>query len=101
VNSLPKTITRQRRGCALNPGPSAPESSMLTTRLPSHREQTKKRKFEIIVAAKPVIWNEQNLQLCNVKSELAWQLETASYSNLKQSYININTCQMLSRVFFV
>jgi len=33
VNSLPKTVTRQRRGCDLNPGPSAPESSMLTTRL--------------------------------------------------------------------
>ena len=37
VNSLPKTVTRQRRDCDLNPGPSAPESSTLTTRLPSHR----------------------------------------------------------------
>jgi len=36
VNSLPKTVTRQRRGCDLNPGPCAPESSKLTTRLPSH-----------------------------------------------------------------
>jgi len=44
------------------------------------------RKFKIIVAAKPVIWNEQNLQLCSVKAEIAWQLETASYSNLKQRY---------------
>jgi len=35
-NSLPKTVTRQRRGCDLNPGPSAPESSTLTTRLSSH-----------------------------------------------------------------
>ena len=35
VNSLRKTVTRQRRGCDLNPGPSAPESSTLTTRLPS------------------------------------------------------------------
>ena len=33
VNSLTKTVTRQRRGCE---GPSAPESSTLTTRLPSH-----------------------------------------------------------------
>ena len=33
VNSLPKTVTRQRRGCDLNPCPSAPESSALTTRL--------------------------------------------------------------------
>jgi len=36
MNSLPKTVTRQRSGCDLNPGPSAPESSTLTTRLPSH-----------------------------------------------------------------
>jgi len=36
VNSLPKTVTRQRRGCDLNPGHSAPGSSTLTTRLPSH-----------------------------------------------------------------
>jgi len=36
VNSLPKTVTRQRRGCDLNPGPTALESSMLTTWLPSH-----------------------------------------------------------------
>jgi len=36
VNSLPKTVTQQCRGCDLNPGPSVPESSMLTTRLPSH-----------------------------------------------------------------
>jgi len=30
VNSLPKTVTRQRRGCELNPGPSATESSTLS-----------------------------------------------------------------------
>jgi len=41
VNSLPKTVTRQRRDCDLNPGPSAPESSTLTTRLPSHRVDIK------------------------------------------------------------
>jgi len=33
VSSFPKTVTRQRRDCDLNPGPSMPES---TTRLPSH-----------------------------------------------------------------
>jgi len=36
VNSLPNTVTRQRRGCDVNPGLFAPESSTLTTRLPSH-----------------------------------------------------------------
>jgi len=34
VNSLPKTVTRQHRDCDFNPGPSAPESSTLNTRLP-------------------------------------------------------------------
>jgi len=38
VNSLPKTVTRQHRDCSLNLGPTAPESSTLTTRLPSHPE---------------------------------------------------------------
>jgi len=36
VSSLPKTVTRQRRGCNLNPGPSEPESNTLTTQLPIH-----------------------------------------------------------------
>ena len=40
VNILPKTVTRQRRDCDLNPGPSAPECSTLTTRLPSHTGAT-------------------------------------------------------------
>jgi len=35
VNSLSKTATRQRRGCDLNSGPTVPESSTLTTQLPS------------------------------------------------------------------
>ena len=43
VNSLPKSVTRQRRGGNLNPGPSAPESSTLITRLPSHLQQTAKQ----------------------------------------------------------
>ena len=30
MNSLPKTVTRQRHDCDLNPGPFAPESSTLT-----------------------------------------------------------------------
>ena len=36
MDSLPETVTRQRRDCDLNSGPSVPESSTLTTRLPSH-----------------------------------------------------------------
>jgi len=36
VNSLPKTVSRQRRGCDLSLGSTAPQSSTLTTRLPNH-----------------------------------------------------------------
>ena len=36
MNSLLKTVTQQHCDCDLNPGPSAPESSTLTTQLPSH-----------------------------------------------------------------
>jgi len=36
VNSLPKTVTRQLRDFYMNPGPSAPESSTLSTQLPNH-----------------------------------------------------------------
>ena len=36
VDSLPKTVARQRRDCGFNPGHSVPETSKLTTRLPSH-----------------------------------------------------------------
>jgi len=32
ANSLPTTVTRQRRSCDLNPGPTAPKFSTLTTR---------------------------------------------------------------------
>ena len=43
MNSLPKTVTRQRRDCNLNPGPSVPESSTLTTRLLSHPRYSETR----------------------------------------------------------
>ena len=47
VNSLPKTVTRQRRDCDLNPGPSAPESSTLTTEPPELRGRREKyRQFQ-------------------------------------------------------
>jgi len=35
-NGCEQFVTRLRRDCDLNPGPSAPQSSTLTTRLPSH-----------------------------------------------------------------
>jgi len=47
VNSLLKTVTRQRRDCDLNPGPTAPESSTLTTRLPSHPDTSTRVVFRL------------------------------------------------------
>ena len=69
MSGLPKTVTRQRRDCDLNPGPSATESSMLTTRLPSHpaitcRQLTRRSEIHsrpvrallaVLVRAKPTL----------------------------------------------
>ena len=52
MNSLPKTFTRQRRGYDLNPGPSAPESSTLTTRLPSRRVRPTCSKKSLFILSK-------------------------------------------------
>ena len=49
VNSLPKTVTRQRHDCNLNPGLSAAESSTLATRLPSHPMLTLQWHFTQVV----------------------------------------------------
>jgi len=46
VGSLPETVTRQRRGCDLNPGSFAPESNRLTTQLPSHPRNGRLRLIE-------------------------------------------------------
>jgi len=48
ANSLPKTVTRQRHDCDLNPGPSVPESSTLTTRLLSHPDRRAQYKQVIV-----------------------------------------------------
>ena len=66
VNSLPKTVTRQRRDCDLNPGPSAPESSTLTTRLISNKtisQQTSLRRRACTCAV-------VDLFVCNFESGL-------------------------------
>jgi len=53
VNSLPKTVIRQRRDCDLNPGPSAPESSTVTTWLDSRPAyftfSDEKKHFNVII----------------------------------------------------
>ena len=76
MNSLPKTVTRQRRGCDLNPGTSAPESSTLTTRLPSHQVQFT---FALFL-------NSQH------HSEQFGHLVTKSCCKLQQSYTVFGCC---------
>ena len=53
VYSLPKTVNRQRRDCDLNPGPSAPESSTLTTRAtqPPHIIKSNVKGYSLCVHA--------------------------------------------------
>jgi len=75
VNSLPKTVTRQRRGCDLNPDPSAPESSTLTTRLPSHPTKTAYNKR---VASKIEVADWQLTGGCSIHPDIARRVEYAS-----------------------
>jgi len=56
VNSLPKTVTRQHRDCDLNPGPSVPESSTLTTQLPGHPK--------FVVYSGTSVWSVSDLHGC-------------------------------------
>jgi len=62
VNSLPKTVTRQRRGCDLNPGPSADESSTLTTRLPREEMERQRGQRMAGVGTRPRL--DKNPRLC-------------------------------------
>ena len=58
VNSLPKTVTRQLRGCDLNPGPTAPESNMLTTRLLLNFDKTA-NKYEFVDLSIVIFQNQR------------------------------------------
>jgi len=51
VNSLPKTVIRQHRDCDLNPGPSVPESSTLTTWLPGERTKVQITLWTVVFIA--------------------------------------------------
>ena len=58
VNSLPKTVTRQCRGCDLNSGLCAPESSTLTTRPPSHPTSIVRLHWRLAVEIYDVTYNK-------------------------------------------
>jgi len=72
LNSLPKTVTRQRRGCDLNQDPSAPESSTLTTQLPSHPTEDKhiKKQVAAVMAAKDITAATYRINLASTRYSL-------------------------------
>jgi len=86
VNSLPNSVTRQRHDCNLNPGPSVPDSSTLTTRLPSHPQTTLYKLFHVAnLQQKDVSWR--------------WLPLTASKWLLDEGVANpyiCNNCQLAS-----
>ena len=71
VNSLPKTVTWQRRDCDSNPGPSAPESSMLTTWLPSHPTHNLHQRINNTNSSELITENSHLKRLC--KSGKQWK----------------------------
>jgi len=64
ANSLPKTVIRQRRGCDLNPGRTAPELSTLTTRLPSHTTERRRNAVSTVAPLRRIHFRLSNEQLC-------------------------------------
>ena len=69
VNSLPKTVTRQRRGCDLNPGPTAPESSTLTTRLPSHPSAITVRTYDAVCERSTAVDRQHFLRRAEIRGQ--------------------------------
>jgi len=80
VNSLPKTVTRQRRDCDLNPGPSVPESSALTTRLPSHPTVT---------------LATRNVGVCNCERVLQAMITTGQFSDMGRAICLMRVCSFV------
>ena len=88
VNSLPKSVTRQRHDCDLNPGPSAPESSTLATRLPSHPLTT------------TTYFKRLNLswQFVSHPNLLLLFCEHGSFWNRNISEVSVATCARFGRI---
>jgi len=97
VNSLPKTVTRQRRGCDLNPGPTATESITLTTRLPSHHDSNS----EELIEKKLFYSSRMGFCLavnCVVTKNDRCFLETAKFELI---FLNKCKCNVINRVYMV
>ena len=71
VSSLPKTVTGQRRDFDLNLGPSEPESSTLTTWLPSHevfyiRAKSCRYHAPVFCSLKELKYLANSVQICTI-----------------------------------
>jgi len=65
VNSLPKTVTRQRRDCDLNPRPFAPKSSTLIHSADELPKQCRPTEFARKIAKIPLIAQQNFARLAN------------------------------------
>jgi len=83
VISLPKTVTRQRRDCDLNPGPSAPESSYEAwgTCSPSTANNFFLLRLGVIQSTTTISYSN------TVRHLLATVIETSSFSRISQKAI--------------
>ena len=72
VNSLLKTVTRPHHDYNLNPGPSVPESSTLTTEPPKWSSSTNNLEFNQVKTDVPICVQCVRLRHChNIKSALS------------------------------
>jgi len=87
VNSLPKTVTQQHHGCDLNPGLSAPESSMLTTRLVSQctkADMWSPRNHVTLVPPGKYSWKIHAWQWCSLFVTFLWPLVAVASTVLRR-----------------
>jgi len=75
VNSLPETVTRQRHGCDLNPGSTAPESSTL------------KAKFHYTSPTGPA-----RTRTTRISEKLRWSVRVSDKVRIIRWVRSISTC---------
>ena len=75
ANSLAKTVTQQSRDCDLKQGPSVPESSTLTTQLPSHPSATTGHIYALLTKTeRPSGWPRVRRVWRGPERHLGWRL---------------------------
>ena len=87
VNSLPKTVTDSVATAIVNPGPSAPGSSTLTTRLPSHAKLRTNRPKVIQDVHSAVSPEQSVLNFCSTATRLLHPLSSVLHTRPTQPSI--------------